>query len=706
MVNNGPSLPERIGRLNELAYNLWWSWHPQARALFRKLDYPTWRMNGHNPVRQLREIDPARLQSAADDPDFITLYDSVMSAFDADMTAGGSWFATRYPERLSGPIAFFSAEFAIHNSLPIYAGGLGVLAGDICKEASDLGLPLVGVGLMYPQGYFCQHISPEGWQEEILRQLNFEEAPIDQVLSPRGERPIAQVQLGDRSVSIGVWVTRVGRVNLYLLDTNIEENPPEDRKLAIRLYAADQEVRIQQEIILGIGGVRVLRALGIEPAIWHANEGHTAFMMLERVREGVEGGATFAEAAKMVRENTVFTTHTSLPAGHDIFPAQLVEKHLRSYWGLLGIDGETFLKLGQEDSTGDKAFNMTAFALRSAERRNAVSQLHGEVTRKMWHGLWPEYEEAAVPIAHVTNGVHMPTWIAPELGQLYEKHLGQDWVERLDDPELWQRVVDIPDDEFWTVRQTLKNKLMRIILERAQRCWVNGEPTAQQVPAMGGLLHPECLTIGFVRRFAAYKRPALIFEDLKRLKRIVKDQWRPVQIVFAGKSHPADLQSKLLLQQVYKMASDPNFQGRIAFVEDYDIHIAHYLTQGVDVWLNTPRRLYEACGTSGMKAALNGVPHLSVRDGWWHEGYNGNNGWSIGDGIEAASPDAEDKADAEALYRLLEEEIVPLYYDRDRSGVPHGWISVAKEAIRSTVPIFGTRRMLKEYTERIYLAAT
>ena len=705
VINKGPApiLPDRVGRLSELAYNLWWGWHPRARELFRMLDYPLWRMSGHNPVKQLRDIAPDRLQAAADDPIFINLYDSVMSAFDGDMTDGESWFTARYPERLSGAIAFFSAEFAIHNSLPIYAGGLGVLAADICKEASDLGLPLVGVGLMYPHGYFRQHISPDGWQEEIFRQLHFDEAPINQVLSNNGTRPVAQVQLGNRSVSIGVWVARVGRVNLYLLDTDIEENAPGDRKLANRLYATERELRIQQEIILGVGGVRVLRALGIEPAIWHANEGHTAFMTLERVWEEVEKGATVAEATERVRVNTVFTTHTPLPAGHDIFPVQLVEKYFRSCWGLLKIDCEALLKLGREGSTDDQAFNMTTLALRMADRRNAVSQLHGEVARRMWHGLWPESQEAAVPISHITNGVHMPTWIAPELVQLYDKYLGLDWVKKRDDPELWQRVLDIPNDEFWTVRQTLKNKLTSIILERAQRCWTHSEPTAQQVTAMGGLLHPECLTIGFVRRFAAYKRPALIFRDLERLKRIVKDPWRPVQIVFAGKSHPADTQSKLLLQQVYTMASDPDFQGRIAFIEDYDMHVAHYLTQGVDVWLNTPRRLNEACGTSGMKAALNGVPHLSVRDGWWYEGYNGNNGWAIGNGSDVANPDAEDKTDAEALYRLLEEEIVPLYYDRDRSGVPNGWIGIAKEAIRSTVTIFGTRRMLKEYTERMYL---
>ena len=700
-----PSLPERIVRLDELANNLWWSWHPQARDLFRALDYPLWRMSSHNPVKQLREVSPDKLQSAAADPVFLVLYDSVMSIFDADMSAGDTWFAAKYPNRLSKPIAYFSAEFAIHNSLPIYAGGLGILAGDICKEASDSGLPLVGVGFMYPEGYFHQHFSAEGWQEEIYIQLNFDEAPINQVLSPKGQIALAQLELGNRSVSVGVWRVRLGRADLYLLDTDIEQNAPQDRQLSTRLYAGDQELRIQQEIVLGIGGVRVLRALGIDPIIWHANEGHTTFMMLERIRENIQRGSTFAEAVNRVRSTTVFTTHTPVPAGHDVFDVQLVEKYLHNYWESLGFDRETFLKLGQQDSTSDQNFNMTVLGLNSAGLRNAVSQLHGKVTRKMWHVLWPEVQEDDVPISHVTNGIHVPTWIAPEMGRLYGKYLGQDWVKRQDDVALWQRLPDIPDDEIWAVRQLLKRKLMGAMLERAQRLWAEVEVTSQQVLAMGALLDPEVLTVGFVRRFTEYKRPALIFHDIERLKRIVKDRWRPVQIIFAGKSHPADFVSKHLLQQVYTLATDRDFQGRIAFVEDYDMHMARYLVHGIDVWLNTPRRLQEASGTSGMKASLNGGLHLSILDGWWHEGYNGANGWAIGDGLETASTQEKDKADAEALYRLLEQEITPLYYERDRGGVPHGWIRVVKEAIRSVVPIFCARRMLKEYTEQMYMPA-
>ncbi len=698
-------LPKRIDRLYELADNFWWSWHPQARDLFRALDYPLWRMTGHNPVKQLRDINPDKLQAAAADPDFLALYDSIMTAFDTEMSSQDTWFNTTHPKLLSGPVAYFSMEFAVHNSLPIYAGGLGILAGDLCKEASDLGLPMVGVGFMYPQGYFQQRISAEGWQEETYRQLDFSETPINPVLSPEGRGPLVQVQLDGRAVHIGAWQVQVGRVNIYLLDTNVEENTPQDRQLSSRLYIADRELRVQQEIVLGIGGVRVLRALSINPVIWHANEGHTSFMMLERVREEVERGITFEKAVKKVRATTVFTTHTPVPAGHDVFPVQLVEKSLRGYWGSLGIDRDTFIRLGQQQGEDGQIFNMTALALKLAGQSNAVSQLHGTVTRRMWHVLWPEVREEEVPISYITNGIHVPTWVAPEMGRLYEKYLGKDWVERHDEPKLWERVMDIPDDELWAVRQLLKRKRKAAILERAQRGWAEEKVAAPQVLAMGALLDPDVLTVGFVRRFTEYKRPALIFHDIERLKRIVRDLWRPLQIVLAGKSHPADFPSKYLLHQVYNLAVDREFQGRIAFVEDYDMHMARFLVHGVDIWLNCPRRLREACGTSGMKASLNGVPNLSVLDGWWYEGYNGDNGWAIGEGPGAYNPDEEDKMDADSLYYLLEKEIVPLFYDRDRGGVPHGWMSVVKEVIRSVVPQFCARRMLKEYTNQMYAKA-
>ena len=698
-------LPERISRLEELANNLWWSWHEEARRLFRAVDYPLWRMTAHNPVKQLRQVAQERLQAAANDPAFVALYDSVMSAFDADMSPSNSWSPGGQGKLPPGPIAYFSMEFAIHNSLPIYAGGLGVLAGDTCKEASDMGLPLVAVGLMYPQGYFHQRISADGWQEEVYRQLDFDGAPIGRVLSPNGGSTVAEVELGDVTLGIAAWQLRVGNTNVYLLDTNLDRNPVQYRQLSARLYVADLEQRLKQEILLGIGGVRVLRALSINPALWHANEGHTAFMMLERTRELLAAGLPFAEAAARVRATTVFTTHTPVLAGHDIFPAQLMEKCFDAYLKSSGIDREALLHLGMQDGSGAQSFNMTAFALRTAGRHYGVSQLHERVTRRMWHGLWPGLSEDQVPIGHVTNGVHVPSWVARELAILFEKYLGKDWIKGQDDGRAWERVRDIPDEELWTVHQSLKLKLIGTMREAARKRWIEDNVPPGQLLALGLLLNPEALTIGFVRRFAEYKRPTLIFRDVDRLKRIINNQWHPVQIVFAGKSHPADIPSKQLLHEVYTLATDDDFQGRIAFVEDYDMHMARYLVQGVDVWLNTPRRLQEACGTSGMKASLNGVLHLSVRDGWWHEGYSGTNGWAIDGDLDALGPDKEDGADADALYRLLEEEVVPLYYARDVGGVPHGWIRLIKEAIRSIAPMFSAQRMLKEYTERIYRIA-
>jgi len=698
-------LPQRINRLDELANNLWWSWHEEARSVFRILDYPLWRLSGHNPVKVLRETSPEALQTAATNQLFLDLYDSAMSNLDTDLSSASTLLGNEYPSLLTGPIAYFSMEYAIHNSLPIYAGGLGILAGDICKEVSDLGIPMVAVGFMYPQGYFHQHIGADGWQQEIYQRLDFEEAPVNPVLSAEGKNSITRVYLGDISLAIGAWLVKVGRTNIYLLDTNLEGNPPQYRELVSRLYVADPELRLQQEIVLGIGGVRVLRSLNINPVIWHANEGHTAFMMLERIREEMQAGNSFSDAMRNIQSTTVFTTHTPVKAGHDIFPPQLIEKYFRDYWQSSGIDQKAFFQLGQHDSPESQSFNMTAAALRMAGQRSAVSQIHGKVTQKMWHGLWPDVSEEHVPISHITNGIHVPSWVAPTMSNLFAEYLGEDWVKRHDDPGLWDKVLDIPDEKIWGIHLQLKRKLGTAIRERMRSRWSEDKISLQQMIALGALLDPEALTVAFVRRFAEYKRPTLIFHDIERLKRLVINEWYPVHIIFAGKSHPADLASKGILQQVYSIAKDPAFKGRIVFIEDYDMHIARYLVQGIDVWLNNSRRLQEASGTSGMKAALNGVLHLSVPDGWWPEAYNGTNGWAIGSDLLANSPQQEDKADAEALYHLLEGEIVPLYYTRDRNGVPHDWVRLMKESIRSIVPVFCTRRMLKEYFKQMYKPA-
>jgi starch phosphorylase len=695
-------IPERIIRLEELAHNIWWSWHPRAQGLFRSLDYPLWRANNNNPVKLLYQSAPELLRKAAEDPGYLNNYDAVMREFDAEMGNAESWFSTHRPWSFSGTIAYFSMEFALHNSLPIYAGGLGILAGDMCKEASDLGLPLIGIGFMYPQGYFHQHISDEGWQQEIYQHLDFAEAPINQILAPDGRRAVAEVTLAGRSVSIAVWLVRVGRVNIYLLDTNVEGNTPDDRQLSARLYIAEPEMRIQQEIVLGIGGVRILRALGINPVIWHANEGHSAFMALERAREEVAQGLSFEQAVRRVRETTVFTTHTPVPYGHDSFPPNLMDKYFADFCSCLAINRDKLFEMGRPDIRGLSGFNMTALAMNTAKLKNAVSRIHELETKKMWAVMWPDLAADKFPISSVTNGVHVPTWIGFQMVQLFDKYLGPDWVKQQDDQGFWDRVLDIPDEEIWTVHRAMKGRLIEVIMERAQRRWAEGEVSAQQVVTMGALLIPQHLTIGFARRVTEYKRPTLIFQDLPRLKKIINDPWHPVQIVFAGKSHPADFSGKYMLHKIFSTALDREFQGRVAFVEDYDMHMGSYMTHGIDVWLNNPYRLQEASGTSGMKAAVNGVPNLSVRDGWWDEGYNGKNGWALGAGPEAGNSPDQNQNDAEALYRLLEEQVVPLYYDQDRKGIPRAWIKMVKESIRTVLPRFSATRMVKDYANKMY----
>ncbi len=701
---NIQNVPRRISRLPELASNLWWSWDEQGRQVFRSLDYDLWRTSGHNPVKMLRDINPGKLETAAKDPTFLELFDSVMAKFDNYMTGKKGWCAKNLPPDFKGEIAYFSAEYAIHNSLPIYAGGLGVLAGDICKQSSDMGLPMVAVGFMYPQGYFHQHITADGWQEEVYTQLDFSEAPISPCAWPQGCGPFISVPLADHNLYVQVWQVRVGRVNLYLLDTNINDNRPEDRGLSARLYTADQEERLKQLIVLGIGGVRALRELHLEPVVWHANEDHTAFMMFERLREERAKGSSLHEAIEKIRKNTVFTTHTPVAAGHHIFPYQLMDKYSGSFWEKLGIDRDIFMKLGYYDGLGPEKFSLTAFALRMSGKANAVSKLHGIVARKMWSVLYPGKPVDEVPILSITNGVHSPSWRAYEISELFGEQATSESLASMYEEQFWTQAADISDEKFWEIHQIMKSRLIRAIQDRAQQRLVRDGISTQQVLTMGALLDPYALTIVFTRRFAQYKRPYLILGDSERLKKIVTDPLKPVQIIFGGKSHPADYASKELLKYVYNIASDRRFQGRIAFVEEYDMNLARDLVRGVDVWLNNPRRLQEACGTSGMKASMNGVINLSIRDGWWDEAYNGNNGWAI-DGFKGGSPDDEDRSDSESLYNLLEKEIVPLFYDRDRKGIPHRWIRMAKEAIKTINPVFNACRMMSEYVEQMYLPA-
>jgi starch phosphorylase len=697
-----PALPARVHRLGELAYDLSWVWHQEARQVFRMLDYRLWRLTSHNPVRMLRALPRERFEQVAHDLGFLAAYDSAVAGLEAVHAENESWWSRRFPDHAERTIAYFSAEFALHQSLPIYAGGLGVLAGDHCKEASDLGVPLIGVGFMYPQGYFHQHVSSERGQEETYETLNWADAPIAPAITPQGERCLVSVPVGDRTIRVKAWRVLVGRVTVYLLDTHLEENTPADRELSARLYGGNRETRLQQEIILGVGGVRMLRAMGARPGVWHLNEGHAAFVELERLREAVGQGESFEAALGRIRHTTVFTTHTSVAAGHDAFPISMVDAHLAPCWDGLGHHREAFLALGHHDSGGGLLFNMTALAVRTASRVNGVSRRHGEVTRETWAPVKAAVSPGASLITSITNGVHVRSWIAPDMAKLFERRLGANWHQRHDDPPFWDRLLEAPDEDVWEVREALRGYLFRFIRERARQLWSEGRLSAERVAAAGVLLDPNALTIGYARRFTGYKRPELVFHDGERLARILGSRNWPVQIVFAGKSHPADHDGKAQLHRVFARAVDPRFGGRVAFLEDYDLHVGHFLVQGCDVWLNTPRVSLEASGTSGMKAAMNGVPHLSVDDGWWGEGYTGANGWLIPRAADAHDAAEADAADADALYAVIEEAVVPAFFDRDAHGIPRRWVRLVKEAIRTTVPRFSARRMVKQYVEEMY----
>ncbi|MEP7135039.1 MAG: alpha-glucan family phosphorylase [Chloroflexota bacterium] len=698
-------LPKRIERLGELAYNLWWTWQPDAARLFGKLDYDMWERLGHNPIRLLREIGRARLTQAVKDKDYLTLYDSVFESFDAYVADDKTWTRQTHPEFDSRQIAYFSMEFGLHETLPIYSGGLGVLAGDHLKEASDLGLPLTAMGFMYAQGYFSQRISEDGWQEALNNPLLLEDLPVLPVLGKDKQRVTLDVEFPDRKIALQIWEARVGRVPLYLLDSNVEGNSDSDRLLTARLYWSDLDRRIMQEVLLGIGGVRALRKLGYNPAVWHMNEGHAAFLILERARELVEKGDSFETAISKTRGQNIFTTHTPVPAGNDEFPLWLIEKYLGAIWPQLGLTREQFFDLARNQHGHSESFSMGVLALRNSDGRNGVSELHGEVSRKMWNFLWPEKSEKDVPITYVTNGVHTANWMARRLRNLISQHMGSDWMDRLDDPKLWKKIDSIPDKELWDVRLHLKRKLAFYMRERVRERWTVGGFHPVQVVSSGVLINPYALTIGFARRFATYKRANLMMRDLDRLLEIVNRPNMPVQIIFAGKAHPADEPGKQLIQQVYRTVKKAETGGRIVFLEDYDMNLARYLVQGVDVWMNTPRRPLEASGTSGMKAALNGALNFSVLDGWWRESYNGHNGWAIGEDRDYESSDAQDAKDADDIYNILENEIIPLYYDRDPKEISHEWIARIKDNLKTNIPQFSTRRMVKEYVEKLYVKA-
>jgi len=705
-IPNNFSLPRRINRLGELAYNMWWSWNPEAQRLFSRIDRELWWRVKQNPVMFLRKVERARLNSVTNNRYYLDFYDRIFKAFDQYIGAQDTWFTRTYPHLRNRPVAYFSMEFGLHEIFPIYAGGLGVLSGDHVKEASDLGLPFVAIGLYYSEGYFEQRITEDGWQEARYSPHPLEELPIMAVVDEKEAPVTVSVELPGRELIARIWEIRVGRVPLYLLDTNVPENSPADRALSARLYSSDLDVRMSQEILVGIGGLRALRVLGYNPKVFHMNEGHSAFLLLERAREMIAAGHTFSEATEKLRTSNVFTTHTPVPAGNDEFAPWLVDKYFSHIWPELGLTREQFIDLARHTVSWGDAFSMPVLALRFSEARNAVSELHGRVARSMWHSMWPDLRVDDVPITHITNGIHTDTWLARRLGLLFDRYLGGDWREHVDDPEVWELVLNIPDDQLWTVRRHLKRKLSAFISDRARQNWLQGGIHPVQTLAAGALIDPYALTIGFARRFAPYKRASLVLRDLNRLLSLINRPGMPVQIIFAGKSHPDHEGGKLLIQEVYRAVKRSEAGGRLVFLENYDMNLARYLVQGVDVWMNTPRRPNEASGTSGLKAALNGVLNFSVMDGWWREGFNGKNGWAIGEDIDYKNPDQQDEVDSESLYDILENEIIPLYYqERSSDGLPGEWLGRMKESIRTLAPQFSMRRMVKEYLERMYLPA-
>ncbi|WP_457628531.1 alpha-glucan family phosphorylase [Oceanithermus sp.] len=692
-----PELPEPLAPLKEMAYNvwLWWSWTPAAQELYRKINPSLWEACRHNPVKLLLEADPERLADLAEDPEYVATVEAVHQSFRAHLKSR--------PRPDTGTIAYFSAEYGFHESLPIYAGGLGVLAGDHVKAASNLGVDLVGVGIFYHRGYFHQHLSPDGVQTEYHQVLRPEELPLVVVRAKDGKPVKVVVEIEGRKVAVTAYQVQVGTVPVYLMSTDLPENDPADREITAELYNAEPGMRIRQEIVLGIGGVRLLRALGVEPKVWHMNEGHSAFIALERIREYVARGLAFETALEAVAADTIFTTHTPVPAGHDVFSFDQVAHHLQGWWDRLGISRERFLTLAREDRDGHAVFSMSVLALKTSRFAGGVSRLHGEVSRKMFQHLWSGLESEEVPIGHVTNGVHTWTWLASSLRDLYERYFPEGWMGELRRPEHWD-VDALPAGELWAARRALREALIRDVRARLREQRLRaGEPPAR-LRAAERALDPGTLTVVFARRFATYKRADLLFHDPERLKSIVNGPY-PIQIVFAGKAHPKDEPGKAMIQKIVRLVRELELEERILVLEDYDIALARTLVFGADLWLNTPRRPMEASGTSGMKSALNGGVNFSVLDGWWAEAYDGQNGWAIGTEREYDSLAAQDAADAASLYDTLEHEILPLFYARDAAGIPTGWLTRVRHSIRTAGARFSAERMVREYLDRYYLPA-
>jgi starch phosphorylase len=700
-------LPKEVAGLRDLAYNLWWTWNPQARRMFAHIEPGLWAIY-RNPVELLINIEPHHWESLLEDEVFITMYKSVLREFDTYMKSlNDAWFAQNHPGYQGGPFVYFSTEFGFHECLRTYSGGLGVLSGDHCKSASDLGIPFIGIGPLYKHGYFEQEIEPDGRQQHFYPAYDFSRLPVQPLLGDNGRHLTVTIDFPDHPVYARVWLAQVGRVPVLLLDTDTNKNNPADRPITGQLYVSGREMRICQEIVIGVGGVRVLQALGIEPACWHMNEGHCAFLGLERIRNYVKGGLSFTDACKEVAKNSIFTTHTPVPAGNEAFDIELVRKYYKNYCQDTGISQDQLIDLGlASPGRGNQPFSLTVLAIHLSTFCNGVSQLHGKVSNEMWRYVYKNLKSGQNPIQAITNGIHTQTWMGYQISELYDKYLTPAWRNNLMDELFWKRgVANIPNKDLWEVHNLQKENLVRFIRGRERAHLARHGASPDDLRGVEELLNPEVLTIGFARRFATYKRADLLFRDFDRLRSILKDPKRPVQIVFAGKAHPADKPGQELIRRIFDISRNTDLHGHIVFVENYNMRVARMLVQGVDVWLNNPRRPHEASGTSGMKAPVNGGINFSVADGWWCEVQNPDAGWTIGKSEESDNTEKQDREDSESLYDLLEDKIVPLFYKRDANGLPVGWIKVMKASIATVTPRFSTARMVRDYTEQAYLPA-
>lgn len=704
-ITVNPQLPKRIAKLDDIANNLWWSWNTEFLRLFKQIDRDLWDSVEKNPVKFLKLVSQERLEEAAQNPSFVKEYDKIIENFEDYMSSKSTWYSRNYPDNKNDLIAYFSAEYGLDQILSIYSGGLGILSGDHLKSASDLGLPIVAVGLLYKNGYFHQKINGYGDQETEYKKIDLSTLPIKPVKDVDGKDLIIYVKFPKRRLYLKVWRINVGRTSLYLMDSDIDENSDDYRNITTTLYGGDQEMRISQEIVLGMAGVRLLKALGLNPTVYHMNEGHSSFLIIELIENIMkEKQVSFKIARDIVSSKTVFTTHTPVPAGNDIFPTDLVERYFSGYWEKLGISKEEFFKMGMEPEPQPNAgFNMGILALKIAGKKNGVSKLHGAVSRELFNNVWSEIAADESPITYVTNGIHTCSWLAPNIKELYNKYLIPYWQDNIYKDSIWEKIEDIPDEELWKAHMERKQKLMDKAKENIITRLKRNNYGFEEINEIVSKLNPNALTIGFARRFATYKRATLIFRDLERITQILNNADKPVQIIIAGKAHPADKGGQDLIKFIHEISLKPQFKGKVFLLENYNMELSHYLVSGVDVWLNTPRRPMEASGTSGQKASVNGVVNFSVLDGWWAEGYNQQNGWSIGTNAEYANYDEQDNADSQSIYQTLENKIIPAYYEKNENGISKKWIQYMKNSIISTGGKYSTARMLVDYTTKLYM---